>query len=80
MNTKHDFRTYWLRLSMAERKEFCRRVGASYSNLNQHSSVGRPLSAELALVIERETGGAVRFEAIRPDIDISHRLFTGEAA
>lgn len=41
-----------------QRQSFARRVGASYSTMNQHA-FGRPISIEAHLAIERESGGIV---------------------
>lgn len=79
MNTT-TFRDYWLSIPKQDRLAFCQRVGASMSHLEKVACGHRPMSAELALAVERETGGAVRFERELPHIDISRRPFQGAAA
>jgi len=48
---------------------FAARCGTSVGQLKQVAYGNRRASAGLAVSLDRETGGAIRCEALRPDID-----------
>lgn len=48
---------------------FARRCGTSAGQLKQVAYGNRRASAGLAVSLDRETGGAIRCEEMRPDID-----------
>lgn len=66
------FRTYLMAMTPPDRSAFAKGVGASVGHLQNVAYGYKPAVAELAIAIERESGGAVRFEDICPDIDVSH--------
>lgn len=51
------------------RVQFSRRCGTTVGYLRKAVSVGQRLKAELCINIERESGGAVTCELLRPDVD-----------
>lgn len=53
-------------MSVSERAAFAVRCGTTFKHL-QNVVYGRPCAPELAIAIERESGGQVRCEGIRPD-------------
>lgn len=60
---------YLFSLSVKERVAFARRVGSNKSHLHNIAYGLKPCSAELAVAIERETGGLVPVEVTRPKVD-----------
>jgi DNA-binding transcriptional regulator YdaS (Cro superfamily) len=65
-------RTYVMSLSPVERTAFARRCGTTVGYLRKAWYVGNKLGGDLAVAIDRESGGAVRCEVLRPDIDWSY--------
>lgn len=61
-----DLKPFWMSMSVAERAAFAVRCGTTFKHL-QNVVYGRPCAPELAISIERESGGKVRCESIRPD-------------
>jgi DNA-binding transcriptional regulator YdaS (Cro superfamily) len=49
--------------------ELARRLDVSTSMISQWCTGARPLPLDSAIAIERETGGAVTVEELRPDVD-----------
>lgn len=72
-----DLKTFLMKMPKAERAQFAARVGASVGHLQNISYGYKPCAAELAIAVERESGGSVRFEAMCPDIDVSHMRCAG---
>ena len=66
-----DRRTYLNSLPVVEQQLFAERCGTSIGYLRKAISAGQKLGADLAVNIERESGGAVRVESVRADIDWS---------
>lgn len=65
----HKFKTY-LRENLpgdVERAAFAKRCGTTAEQLRQ-VAYGRRCGEKLAILIERETAGAVRCEDLRPDV------------
>lgn len=62
-------RAYLMSLTLAERTEFAARCCTTAGYLRKAIFVGNKLGGELAVAIDRESGGAVRCEDLRPDID-----------
>ena len=67
-----DLKKYLFGLQRPAREGFASRVGASIGHLQNVAYGHKPCAAELAIAIDRESKGAVRFETLRPDVDISH--------
>ncbi len=65
-------KTYLMKMPKPERVGFAARVGASVGHLQNISYGYKPCAAELAIAIERESSGEVRFEELCPEIDVSH--------
>ena len=63
------FHAYFKALSMDERKTFADSVGTSVAYLWQIIYKQRRCSESLAIEICKASKGAVRFEALRPDVD-----------
>lgn len=56
-------------LSLEQRAQFCDACGVTEGALRTSISKGRKIDASTAINIERESGGKVRCEEIRPDVD-----------
>lgn len=67
-----EFRTYLMSMAPPERAVFAKRVGMSVGHLHNVAYGNKPATAELAISVERESGGKVRFECMCPSIDVSH--------
>lgn len=63
-----DFRTYFLSIPTAERAAFAARCGTSLRFLT-NVAYGRKPGEKLCIAIERESGGKVRCEVLRDDVD-----------
>ena len=60
---------YLNQLPKEERQGFIQRCGTSESYLRKAISVGARIGENLCINIDRESGGAVRCEDLRPDVD-----------
>lgn len=58
---------------LAARDGFARRCGTSLNYMKLVAYRSKKPNAELCIAIERESGGAVPVEELRPDIDWSFR-------
>jgi len=58
-------------LSAEERDKFAKRCGTSRGHL-QNIMYGKACAPELALLIEKESGGAVRVESLCPNVEWSY--------
>ena len=67
-----DLKTYIMKMEKEARIAFAKRVGASVGHLQNVGYGYKPCAAELAIAIERESAGLVRFESLCPGIDVSH--------
>ena len=56
-------------LPAADQAAFAKRCGTTVGYLRKAVSVGQRLRAEVCINIERESGGRVRCEALRPEVD-----------
>lgn len=56
-------------LPPAEQQAFARRSGTTVGYLRKAISVDQQLGEGLCINLERESAGAVRCEALRPDVD-----------
>ena len=63
-----EFKEFWLSLAVDERPGFAVRCGTSVGHL-RNIAYGKPCAEKLAIAIERESGGEVRCETLRPDVD-----------
>ena len=62
-------RDYLNKLSTAEQAPFASKCGTSVGYLRKAISKRQALGVPLCIAIERNTGGAVTCEDLRPDID-----------
>lgn len=62
-----DLKPFWLSMSVAERGAFARRCGTTFSHLRNVAYGQKSAAPELAIAIEKESGGEVRAELMRPD-------------
>lgn len=62
-------REYLNSLDTSEQEDFASRCETSLSYLRKAISVDQKLGERLVIAIERESGGAVRCEKLRPDVD-----------
>jgi DNA-binding transcriptional regulator YdaS (Cro superfamily) len=56
-------------MPMGLRVAFAERCGTTYGHIRNVSYGQKACAPELAINIERESGGAVRCEELRPDVD-----------
>lgn len=64
-----ELKTYITHLPADRREEFAKRCGTSWAYVTQIASGFRKPGAQIAVAIERETGGIVRVEELAPEID-----------
>jgi DNA-binding transcriptional regulator YdaS (Cro superfamily) len=64
-----SLRLYLNSLETLEQEEFVARCETSLSYLRKAISREQKLGERLVIAIERESGGAVRCEQLRPDVD-----------
>lgn len=72
-----EFRQFWLSLSVAERPDFASRCETTAGHLRNIAYGSKPCAEKLAIAIERESGGVVRCESLRPDVDWAYLRTTG---
>jgi len=77
-----NLREYIKPLKKSERERFASRCGTSLGQIKQVAYGHRRASPSLSVSIERESGGAVSCEEMRPDIDWAYLRGSapGEAA
>lgn len=63
-----DFKTFFFSIPVAERANFARRCKTTAGHL-RNVAYGKPCSAELAIEIDRESGGNVAAESMCPIAD-----------
>lgn len=56
-------------LGANEREDFATRSGTSVGYIRKACSIGQQIGADLCIELERESGGAVRCEDLRSDVD-----------
>lgn len=66
------FRDFYYAMPMAKRFEFAQVLNASKGYLDLIASGNRQPSPEFAIKLDRESGGAVTVEELRPDVDWAH--------
>jgi len=64
-----DLLTFFKSLPKEQRSEFAARCGTTEGHLRNVAYKCRPCAPELAVAIERESGGVIRVEQLRPDVD-----------
>lgn len=73
-------RAYINSLSPQQQQGFAERCGTSIGYLRKALSVKPNLSESLCINIERESGGAVTCEELRPDVDWAYLRGSGAVA
>lgn len=63
-----DMKNFYLSIPVEEREGFAKRCGTTFGML-RNVAYGRKAGEKLCIAIERESGGAVRCEDLRPDVD-----------
>ncbi len=61
-----DFKPYWRALEAEQRRDFAKRCETSVGYLELVATGHRKMSGDLALLVERESGGDVPVETTRP--------------
>ena len=64
-----SLRTYLNGLSREDQDAYASRCGTTVNYLRKAMSTGQRLGAGLAVLLARESEGAVRLDSIRPDVD-----------
>lgn len=67
-------------LPTLEQQEYARRCGTSIGYLRKAISKGQRLGEGLVINLERESGGTVRCEEVRPDVDWAYLRSRQDAA
>ena len=62
-------KTHLLSMPVSERIAFAKRCGTTYAHLRNVAYELKPCGESLAVNVERESGGVVRCESLRPDVD-----------
>lgn len=62
-------RTFLNGLDSARQQAFAVECGTTIGYLRKACSINQRLGADLCIAIERESGGSVRCEELRPDVD-----------
>lgn len=70
---------YLKTLNADGKSDFCQRCGTTIGYLRKASSIGQRLGESLCINIERESGGIVRCEQLRPDVDWEYIRGTDKA-
>lgn len=63
-----ELRKLWLSMSNDQRQSLARRCKTTVGHL-RNVVYGKDCGEKLAIAIDRETGGMVRCEELRPDVD-----------
>jgi DNA-binding transcriptional regulator YdaS (Cro superfamily) len=64
-----DLIAYLNKLPVDEREPFAKRCGTTVGYLRKAASVGQRLGEGICIGVERETGGVIRCESLRDDVD-----------
>ena len=67
-------------LDQKGKEDFCRRCGTTLGYIRKALSIKQRLGESLCINIERESGGAVKCEQLRPDVDWAFIRGTDNAA
>jgi DNA-binding transcriptional regulator YdaS (Cro superfamily) len=73
-------KTYLDKLSTAEREDFAKRCGTSFKHIQNIGYGYKTAGEDLAINIDRESGGKVRCETLRPDVDWAYLRNSKKAA
>ena len=65
-------------LCVSEQSDFATRCGTSVGYLRKAISSGQRIGERIVINIERESGGAVRCEDLRPDVDWAYLRSTSK--
>jgi DNA-binding transcriptional regulator YdaS (Cro superfamily) len=71
---------YLNNLPTAEQRDYAGRCNTTTGYLRKACSAGQKLGADLCIALERESGGAVRCEKMRPDVDWGYLRATTKTA
>lgn len=75
-----ELREFLKRLDKAARKQFAHKCDTSVGHLNQVAHGFRRAGESLAINIDRESGGRVPCEELRPDVDWAYLRNSKDAA
>lgn len=75
-----DLKTYLFDLPIASRHELAKECQTTYGHLRNVAYGAKSCAESLAINIERETGGVVRCEDLRPDVDWAYLRGTSQKA
>lgn len=64
-----SLRTYLNGKPLEEQQAYAARCGTTIGYLRKVLSTGQELGPEIVIALERESGGEVRCEDVRPDVD-----------
>lgn len=69
-----ELTNYLNSMSRVDQESYARRCGTTIGYLRKASSIGQRLRESLCIALDRESGGSVRCEALRPDVDWGYLL------
>lgn len=75
-----DLKTFLKSMSLTERVGFADKCGTTYPHLRNVAYGLRKAAEKLSIAIERESGGLVRCEELRPDVDWAYIRGTAKHA
>lgn len=64
-----DLKTYLMQMPIPDREQFAQRCGTTWGYLRKQLIVNGRFGPEIAIAVERESGGLVRIESLSPDPD-----------
>lgn len=68
----------WRTLGKGDRENFAKRCGTTANHLRNIAYGLKPCGEALCINIERESGGKVRCETLRPDVDWGYLRTSGD--
>ena len=74
-----QFKPYFLSIPVPVREAFAARCGTSHAHL-RNIAYGKTCGEALAIAIDRESGGRVTVEELRPDVDWAYLRGTAKPA
>ena len=67
-----DLKTFFMAMSVGERDAFAERCQTSRQHITNIAYGMKPCGEKLAVDIDRESGGVVLCDELRPDVDWDH--------
>jgi len=75
-----ELKTYFMAMTVSERDEFAARCETSRQHITNIAYGNKPCAEKLAIAIDRESGGVVKAETLRADVDFAYLRGTAKNA